>query len=797
MKLRILAIAVCIICSINLIGQDQFDRLYRTSQRTMTSLDMVEQEGGGTYFLLSKFFEDRDTLHGLNITSLNKKGNVNWSTDYIFYDDSSAVETVGSIVLIEEGIMINTVVVDTLAELANVVVGLDEGGAILYANAYGSNSEELVVGNAILANAVDPMEVFHFGNTIAADGLGLYASKLDLTGNIIWAADLQAADTLASNFDEEVVDIAINFDSTYQTVGTLDGESIFLLNHDENGGQLYSRSYKPTGNFTSEASGVATFADSTTVISAYITNNRGNTTGGLLKLDTLGNVVWSKQLSASLGLGTITIKDVVAGSSGQIAIAGNIEAPDVIGAINSGEYIAILDSAGTVVFQQQFQTIGDTRGTERTGTLSTTEDSGYAYHTTIFDDTGVSDDSLIMRMIKVDAGGNLGMLSSGDLCSDPLVGLVVDDIEFSQDTLVWSATLVETLEDSIGVFEFSYSHQAPTLTLQDSMFCPGDPVMFEFDATTMGAVAYKWFKADEPDMILGRDSVFIGTEIDVDYVAEVKIEIDNCFTLCDTTRLTEIPPPTVSIGRSNSQLCVNNTIVLIAEGSGGNPVWSTGEVSGQILVSEPGNYSVMVTNECDDTDSASISISDADFYEAAAGVVTVDTENCANGVISLFLETTGDVSSVQWNTGGVGRTLAVTEAGTYTATITDICGEISEASAEVTAAQIFECSDGDCPEGSTEAENGCLCWPNAFIPNSNDESNVSFGPNNRCPDISSYNLRIYNRWGEKVFESENVNTEWNGNRGSKRAPSEVYAFYVVYDVEGVTVKDKGHVTLIR
>jgi len=73
----------------------------------MTSLDMVEQEGGGTYFLLSKYYQERDTIHGLNVTSLDKKGSVTWSRDYIFYEDSSAVETVGSIVMTEEGLMID------------------------------------------------------------------------------------------------------------------------------------------------------------------------------------------------------------------------------------------------------------------------------------------------------------------------------------------------------------------------------------------------------------------------------------------------------------------------------------------------------------------------------------------------------------------------------------------------------------------------------------------------------------------------------------------------------------------
>ena len=797
MKLKILAIAVCIICSVNLIGQDQFDRLYRTNQRVMTSLDMVEQEGGGTYFLLSKYFAELDTLHGLNVTSLDKKGSVNWSRDYIFYEDSSAIETVGSIVITREGLMINAVVVDTLAELSNVMVGLGPTGLMQYARSYGSNSEDsLVVGNAILSNALDPMEVFHFGNSMTADGIGLYASKLGLDGAVIWAADLHAKDTLDNSFDEEIVDIDINYDSTYLAVGSLDDNSFFILNHDEDGNQIYSRSYETFGDFQTKPSGIATFADSTTVVSAYITNNLGNTTGGLIKLDTLGNVEWSKQLTASLGLGTITINDVVEGSAGQIVIAGNIEAPDVTGAIEEGEFIMVLTSSGTVISEQQYQIIGG-KGSLRSGALSLTDDNGFAYLTTAFDEMGGSD-SLIMRMIKVDALGALGILKTGEDCHVPLEGLRINDLAYRQDTLVWEANLIENGVDTIEVFDFNYSHTAPILTLPDTVFCPGDPVMFEIDATTQGAVAYRWYKADDPDVTIGIDSVYIATELDVDYVAEVKVELDNCFTLCDTTRLSDIDPPMIAVGRSFGQLCVSNEVVLFVDGASGNRVeWSTGETTPQILVAEPGNYSVEVTNECDDSSEASISVSEEDFYQAGGGIVTVDLDNCANGVIPVFVETTGDVSSVVWNTGATGNVIAVTQAGTYSATIIDICGEQVNVSADVSASEIFGCSEGDCPEGSSEAENGCLCWPNAFIPASMDDANASFGPNNRCPSLTSYNLRIYNRWGEKVFESDNVNTEWNGRRGSSNSPSEVYAFYVVYEVEGVEVKDKGHVTLIR
>lgn len=787
-----------------MIGQDRFDRLYRAPDRTNVSLDMIESEG--TYYLLSKFDEDRravnednrDTIYGLNLTNLDKKGSINWSRDYIFYEDSSAVELEGSLILIEEGIMISGVIVDTLAKLSSVVLGLGSTGLVDFASAYGSNTEDaLTVGNSLISNALDPEEVFLFGSNLTDTGKSLYASKIGLDGSLIWAADLHAQDTLGNDFEEEIAGQVFAYDSSYLAVGSLGDGSIFLLNHDENANLTYSRSYKTTGNFQTEVSGAVSMPDSTIFLSAYITNNNGNTTGGIIKLDSLGNLLWSKQLTAALGLGTITINDIVSNQSGQIIIAGNIEAPDVLGAIDAGEFIMLMSSDGLIIDQRSFQII-DGRGSLRAGALASTSDDGYAYFTTSYDEDRSTADSLMIRLIKTDAMINLDNLIDGNSCHSDLTGLLINDLSYRQDTLVWTATALDNRIDTIEVLERGFNYDVQVLALQDTMFCPGDPVEFELDATTRGAVAYRWFKADDPDNVIGTDSVFVATEIDVDYVAQVKIEDDNCFTLCDTTRLTEIMPPMVSIGSNNGQLCVNNQIVLIAQAEGADRVeWSTNETTPQILISEPGTYSVLVTNECDDTAEASIGISEEDFYQIGGGAATVDLENCSNGVVPIFLETTGDVISISWDNGASGPAITVSQAGVYTATITDLCGETVEVSAEVTPAEIFGCSEGDCPDGSSATDNGCLCWPNAFVPASQSEANATFGPNNRCPGITSYNLRIYNRWGEKVFESDEVGREWTGQRGSKLSPSEVYAFYVVYEVEGVEIKDKGNLTLIR
>ncbi len=73
--------------------------------------------------------------------------------------------------------------------------------------------------------------------------------------------------------------------------------------------------------------------------------------------------------------------------------------------------------------------------------------------------------------------------------------------------------------------------------------------------------------------------------------------------------------------------------------------------------------------------------------------------------------------------------------------------------------------------------------PNAFTPDANGRNEV-FKP--ECSGGKDYKLTIFNRWGEKVFETNNVSQGWDGTYASKIAPDGVY----VYHVEFKNYKDK-------
>jgi gliding motility-associated-like protein len=91
--------------------------------------------------------------------------------------------------------------------------------------------------------------------------------------------------------------------------------------------------------------------------------------------------------------------------------------------------------------------------------------------------------------------------------------------------------------------------------------------------------------------------------------------------------------------------------------------------------------------------------------------------------------------------------------------------------------------------------------PNTFSPN-DDGSNDVFYPRGKLLARTKI-LRIFNRWGEIVFERYDfpVNDPmygWDGKWKGKTANADVYIYQVeVYCLNGELISSKGNITLIR
>lgn len=89
--------------------------------------------------------------------------------------------------------------------------------------------------------------------------------------------------------------------------------------------------------------------------------------------------------------------------------------------------------------------------------------------------------------------------------------------------------------------------------------------------------------------------------------------------------------------------------------------------------------------------------------------------------------------------------------------------------------------------------------PNAFRPDSEIPENREFMPVGVGVDPNAFQLQIFNRWGEVIFESNSPDRKWDGTtKNSNPAPMGNYIWKAEFDdIQGFKHSMKGQVMLIR
>ncbi len=221
------------------------------------------------------------------------------------------------------------------------------------------------------------------------------------------------------------------------------------------------------------------------------------------------------------------------------------------------------------------------------------------------------------------------------------------------------------------------------------------------------------------------------------------------------------------------------SVVLSVPVQNAQYLWQDGSTASSYKVYTSGTYSVVVSElGCVHADTVQIGINDV---QQALGD---DTTLCSNDrAIQLTLNANVPAGGqVMWNTGSVIPTITA-GAGTYWVTVTD----------------------GACVGTDTisiYAQN-CNCKatvPDAFTPNGDGKNDVLHTLfENGCP-VSEYVMRIYNRWGNMVFYSNDLNNGWDGTYHGVPADAGTYMYelqFILGTNKGNTLHKKGDVVLVR
>ena len=235
----------------------------------------------------------------------------------------------------------------------------------------------------------------------------------------------------------------------------------------------------------------------------------------------------------------------------------------------------------------------------------------------------------------------------------------------------------------------------------------------------------------------------------------------------------------------NSPICPGGNAILYANVSNGTEPftysWSNGGADTSIYVT-PGsttNYNVSVTDACGSAVTSSfqvvvtqpLQLSIPDQTICLGNSITI-TPGVTGGAPAFYYiwETLSGPDSLSPSPSGTAG-LTPTANGTYQLTIWDNCNTMVVDQFAINVQEACE-----------------VFVPNVFSPNG-DNANEQFVVKNLEKFPNSI-LTVYNRWGNKVYESTNYQNDWNGNGVADGV------YYFILNVSDGKVH-KGFVTLLR
>ena len=237
----------------------------------------------------------------------------------------------------------------------------------------------------------------------------------------------------------------------------------------------------------------------------------------------------------------------------------------------------------------------------------------------------------------------------------------------------------------------------------------------------------------------------------------------------------QTPAVTISV-TAFDDTCAQHIGVAQLLVSGGTPpysiAWTTGDTTSTVLNLTNGNYSVTVTDSRNCSQTQNFIINDVGNFTIDLGE---DKIECGNFSVKL---SAGNFAGYLWQDSSTNATFDATTEGIYFVQVQNNSGCTASDTVRITT---------DCVDD--------VFVPNAFTPNDDklNETFLAYGEN-----IKSFAMMIYDRWGQVVFESSDINTGWNGKLNNQKLRQGLYVWRITFSKDGKLFKTKkGTVFLVR
>lgn len=648
-----------------------------------------------------------------------------------------------------------------------------------------------------------------------AGGGNFFLAKYDGNGNVLWAKS--AGGIYADVGNSVAVDASGNayvtgfFQSSTiifgsDTLKNAGYDNIFLTKFDPNGNVLWAKS---AGGGPDEAQGISVAVDasgnayltggcisSTIIFGSDTLKNVGGLSIFLVKYDASGNVFWAKN---STGADNAVVNAIAVDAVGNSYMTGTFNSPIII-----FDYDTLKNIGDKNIFFVAYDPTGNVIWAKSAG--GTYEDEGYS--------------------VAVDSAGDAYFTGA-----------------FTSSTINFGSTTLT----NVGDFDIFLAKLGQCKLLSGSIsgpstVCQGDTGKIYSVTPVASATGYHWSVPPGVIITSGNNTNIITvtfTSTSVSGSFSVYAYNTNCNGPSSTSfniTVNTVPIPTIN---GTSQVCFDSLFYnyttqpgmsnytwnisdggSIVSGAGTNQIkvkWNTRGsqfININYITPEgcitpiPTNFPVLIGTVTDISLDTTICFGQSYFaggaFRSKTGTYT-DTLSVSAGCDSIKVTHLTVKPKIPVDLGG-NRSICPGEKITLNATLTGsnyIWQDSSTDSVYVVSepgTYWVHITNDSCTAGDTILITDCsgeLWFPSAFTPNG-DGLNDVFRP--KGFNIATFHMIIYNRSGQLLFETEDMEAGWDGKVKGTLCPADTYTFIATYgetDNTGKTKKKVGTFILLR
>lgn len=356
------------------------------------------------------------------------------------------------------------------------------------------------------------------------------------------------------------------------------------------------------------------------------------------------------------------------------------------------------------------------------------------------------------RVIWTDIAGE-----NNENFTPPLSNTSYYRVKVAEDAINLANDKCNTVSDIFEII-IEEAPQPPT-NLGNVSLCMDNPGSVEVSVPSN--INVNWYDAAIGGNLLKENSVFYETTISGTYYAEAISPITSCSSQTRTAvtiNYNKLP----KVIDEELQFCKNDSITLSSNIMNVSYNWNTGEKTSEITVSEPGTYTVTVTdnNQCSATKTIVLTAIETQKIISTTSIHRTIVINMDN-----FLTYEYSLDEVNFQRSNRFENI---KGGSYV----------------VYARSLLGCGIEKYPFIH-------LVIPRFITPNG-DGINDFFIPEG-ITSANNYKISIFNRFGNMIASSNNINFSWNGQFNNRILPASDYWYNIQIDDKVFN----GHFTLKR